>query len=110
MKLVTGFLFLLVVIALSFTSIAIIRATSHPTPIGPEVDGWKVGACYQMHHDNPFEPNPIVRKILDHKGKYLKYVYFNINTVLGWGIEDSDLDHWRDMYTEVPCPKTWLEK
>jgi hypothetical protein len=109
MKLLIGLSCSLVAI-LGILAIVSTRNNSYPTTVGPEVNGWKVGACYQHASKNPFDDSSPIKKILDHKGGYLKYVFFRSeSTFYGWGSELSDSDYFREIYTEIPCPKTIWE-
>jgi hypothetical protein len=108
MKLAVGFV--CSIIAILIGAILIVRSLNHPIPIGPEINGWKVGACYQLSSQNPFDRDTIVQQILDHKGGYIKYEFFLPGTISSWGSEDSGSDNDRKLFTEVSCPKAWWEK
>lgn len=74
-------------------------------PIGPSVNGWKVGACYRMVSRDPFETVEIIKHITDHKSGYIQYRYY-FGENMGWGDKTSGTDILRELYQEIPCPES----
>lgn len=65
---------------------------------------FKVDACYEKSTDDPF-PKPTFIKVVDIKGNYLQYKYFNDSTIL-WSSHKHSMDK---IFKEVDC-KQFIEQ
>jgi hypothetical protein len=77
--------------------------------IGPEVNGWKVGACYQLHDDDPFSKETVRLKVIDHQKGYIQYRFFH-DSLAEWGPLRSKPDRLAYIYSETVCPRSWWQK
>lgn len=74
--------------------------------IGPEVNGFKEHACYQINKNNGLDTSkPIILRISRHKGKDFEYQFFYAY-LCGWHSYSYSEHEYREMYTEVSCPDT----